>query len=167
MPNPATHLIVPLVLADIWRDYFAKKKFPLIYVLIAGIAGLFPDIDVAIAFFVRMFSNIPFSMIHRQFTHTIFIPLLFLAVALLWRKNKKALLLFGAISFGIFIHLLLDVIIQGTIMPFYPLNGLSIGLNLLDIIRIDGRIFFAVLDGVILTAWLIHEYVKHKVKDFI
>ncbi|MEK6864355.1 MAG: metal-dependent hydrolase [Nanoarchaeota archaeon] len=167
MPNPATHLIVPLVLADIWRDYFAKRKFKLFYILVAGIAGLFPDIDVAIAFFVRMFSNIPFSMVHRQFTHTLFIPLLFLAVALLWRKNKKALLLFGAISFGIFIHLLLDIIIQGSIMPFYPLSGLSIGLNLLTVIGLDDRIFFAVLDGVILAAWLIHEYLKHKIRDFI
>lgn len=60
-------------------------------------------------------------------------------------KNKKALLLFGAISFGIFIHLLLDIIIQGSIMPFYPLSGLSIGLNLLTVIGLDDRIFLQCL----------------------
>lgn len=167
MPNPTTHIIVPLILADLCRDYIAKRKFPLFFILVAGIAGLFPDIDIAIAFALKLFSNIPLSMVHRQFTHTIFIPLMFLAVALLWRKNKKALLLFGAISFGIFTHLILDVLIQGTIMPFYPLNELNIGMNLLDSAGIDGRIFFAVLDGVILAAWLIHEFVKHKIRDFI
>ncbi|MFH1065777.1 MAG: metal-dependent hydrolase [Nanoarchaeota archaeon] len=170
MPNPTTHILVPLILADLYRDYIAKKKFPLLYVLVAGIAGLFPDIDVAIAFVVKLFSNIPFSMIHRQFTHTLFIPLLFLIVAILWRKNRKALLLFGAISFGIFTHLVLDVLIEGSIMPFLPLSGLSIGVNLLSIFSMSSReimVFFTVFDGILLGGWLIHEYLKHKIKDFI
>ncbi|MBU2638229.1 MAG: metal-dependent hydrolase [Nanoarchaeota archaeon] len=167
MPNPATHLLIPLILADIWRDYFAKRKFTLFYVLVAGLAGLFPDIDILIYWVLNIFSKIPKELVHRQFTHTIFIPLLFLVVALLWRKNKKALLFFSMASFGIFTHLLLDVIFSGSIMPLYPFTSLAIGLNLLPRLGIETTVFLAVFDGVLLTAWLIHEYVKHKIKDFI
>lgn len=170
MPNATTHILIPLILADIYRDYFAKKKFPLVYVLTAGIAGLLPDIDIAIAFVLKLFSNIPYSMVHRQFTHTLFIPLIFLAVALLWRKNRKALLFFSMIAFGTFTHLLLDILIEGKIMPFFPLSDFSIGTNILSMFSMSSRevlVFFAVLDGILLAAWLVHEYVKHRIRDFI
>ena len=39
MPYAVAHVILTIVIADIYRDYFAKKKFPMIYVFIAGIAG--------------------------------------------------------------------------------------------------------------------------------
>lgn len=167
MPNPTTHILVPLILADLYRDYIAKKKFKLFYVLVAGIAGLFPDIDVAIAFFVRLFSEIPFSMIHRQFTHTIFIPLLFLLAAIIWRKNRKVALFFSMAAFGIFTHILLDAIFSGSIIPLYPFTGFSIGLNMLPRLGLNTAVFLAAFDGVLLGSWLIHEYLKHKIKDFI
>ncbi|MDI6737490.1 MAG: metal-dependent hydrolase [Nanoarchaeota archaeon] len=167
MPNPATHLLVPLVLADLWRDYFAKKRFPLFYVLAAGIAGLFPDIDIAVWWVVNLLYEVPMELVHRQFTHTIFIPFLFLVVAILWRKNRKALLLFSMISFGIFTHLLLDAIFSGSIMPFYPLSNFSLGLDLLSGISANVPTLLAAFDGILLGAWLIHEYLKHRIKDFI
>lgn len=167
MSNPTTHLLVPLILADIYRDYFAKKKFSLFYMLVAGIAGLFPDIDVAIWWVLRLFTETPMSAVHRQFTHTIFIPLAFLLVAFLWRQNRKAMLLFGMAAFGIFTHLALDVLFSGSIMPFYPLSRLSVGLNIIPMLGIDTFVFAAVFDGMILVAWLVHEYAKRKIRDFI
>ncbi|MDD4878240.1 MAG: metal-dependent hydrolase [Candidatus Nanoarchaeia archaeon] len=167
MPNPATHILVPLILADLYRDYIAKKKFPLFYVLVAGIAGLLPDIDIAIWRIIGFFREVSVSSVHRQFTHTIFIPLLFLMAALLMRKNRKAKLLFGMASFGIFTHLVLDAIFSGSIMPFYPFSELSFGLNLALFTGMQPQMLFAVFDGILLGGWLIHEYVKHMIKDFI
>ena len=167
MPNPATHLIVPLVLADIWRDYFAKKRFPLFYVLAAGIAGLFPDIDIAIWWVLNLLYEVPKELVHRQFTHSIFMPLLFVLIAMLWRKNRKALLLFSMIGFGIFTHLLLDAIFSGSIMPFYPFADYKLGLDLVSRISANVPTLLAVFDGVLLGGWLIHEYAKHRIKDFI
>ncbi len=167
MPNPATHLLIPLILSDVWRDYFSKKRFSLFYVLIAGIAGLFPDIDIAIWWILKLFTEVPLGAVHRQFTHTLFVPLLFLAIALLWRKNRKAMLFFSMASFGIFTHLLLDVLFSGSIMPIYPITNFSIGLNLLPKLGIDTPVFLAVFDGVLLAGWLVHEYVKHRIRDFI
>ena len=40
MPLAVTHILIPAILADIYRDHFAKKKFSLHYVYIAGLAGL-------------------------------------------------------------------------------------------------------------------------------
>ena len=53
MPYAVTHVIFALVIADVIRDYVVrdKKKFPLHYVLIAGIAGLLPDIDILFDWF--------------------------------------------------------------------------------------------------------------------
>ncbi|HII15927.1 MAG TPA: metal-dependent hydrolase [Nanoarchaeota archaeon] len=167
MTNAATHILVPLILADIYRDYIARKKFHLFYVLVAGIAGLFPDIDIAIYWILNLFSKVPIGAVHRQFTHTIFIPLAFLLVALLWKKNRKAALFFGMISFGIFTHLVLDVLFAGQIAPFYPFSQVPIGLNLLSMLGIEAGIFPTVLDGVLLAGWLIHEFVKHRIRDFI
>lgn len=167
MPNPATHIIVPLILADLYRDYIAKKKFKLFYVLVAGIAGLLPDIDIAIWRIIGFFREVPVAAVHRQFTHTLFVPLLFLLIALLWRKNRKALLLFGMASFGIFTHLALDAIFSGSIMPFYPFSELNIGLNLASFTGMQPQMLFAVFDGILLGGWLIHEYLKRRIRDFI
>lgn len=167
MPNPTTHILVPLILADLYRDYFAKRKFPLFYVLVAGIAGLFPDIDIAIWKIISFFHEVPVSAVHRQFTHTMFIPFLFLLVALIWKHNRKARLLFGMASFGTFAHLLLDALFSGSIMPFYPFSEMGIGLNLASFTGMQAPMLFAVFDGIILGLWLIHEYLTHKIKDFI
>jgi len=167
MPNPTTHLLVPLILADIYRDYIAKKKFKLFFILAAGIAGLLPDIDIAIGAVMKYIFNLPGSVAHRQFTHTIFIPLIFLAVALLWRKNRQALLLFSMIAFGSFTHIILDMLLQGQIMPFYPLSGISIGISFAALSAKETIVFFTLIDGILLGAWLIHEYAKHRIRDFI
>jgi len=58
MPQAVLHILVPLILMALFKDYYDKRhknKFPLYYVLIAGIAGLLPDLDVA-AFFIIFFA---------------------------------------------------------------------------------------------------------------
>ncbi len=49
MPHAATHVLIPVIILEVFRHYFVKdrKLFPIHYVIIGGIAGLIPDLDVA------------------------------------------------------------------------------------------------------------------------
>ena len=168
MPYAVTH--ISIIIADIIRDYIVKKKFSLYYVLIAGIAGLLPDIDIPIYWLLNSFSTI--SPIHRTFTHTIFLPLIFFIVAFLF-KDKKIFnldlkLVFLMISLGIFIHLILDALLIGYIIPLYPFIYTQIGLNLVKYLPLFiQNSFLPALDAILLILWLIHEEIKHKIRDFI
>ncbi|MBU2634111.1 MAG: metal-dependent hydrolase [Nanoarchaeota archaeon] len=170
MPYAVTHVLIAIIIADIIRDYFLKKKFSLIYILIAGIAGLLPDIDIPIYWIINSFTNIP--DIHRAFTHTIFLPLILFGLAFIF-KNKKLFkldlkLTFLMLSLGTFIHLLLDFTLAGYIVLFYPVSYTIYGLNLVQYLpSIIQETFFPSLDAVLLILWLIHEEVKHKISDFI
>ena len=172
MPQAVTHIIIPLVLADIYRDYFAKKKFNIRYVLIAGLAGLLPDIDILIAWIINFFSYYPISDIHRTFTHTLFFPLMFLILFLstknynpMFLKKQKLGLnyIFLATAFGAFIHILLDSIFSG---PVQITPNVLFGFNIIPLEAFQGT-FFAGLDAIILVLWLVHEELKHRISDYI
>lgn len=175
MPQAVTHIILPLVLTDIYRDYIIKKKFNLRYVLIAGLSGLLPDIDILIAWILRLFSNVGVSDLHRTITHTIWFPLFFLILFLLTKnynpkfiKKQKLKLnyIFLAVSFGTLTHILLDLSFAGSVLIFYPFSEFAIGLNLIPLGYFQGT-FFQGLDAILITLWLIHEELKHKISDYI
>ena len=47
MALAVTHVILTIVILDLFRHYvFKKSKFPRYWLVIGGIAGLFPDIDI-------------------------------------------------------------------------------------------------------------------------
>ncbi|MBI2507563.1 metal-dependent hydrolase [Candidatus Woesearchaeota archaeon] len=172
MPQAATHIIIPLVLADIYRDYISKIKFNIRYVLIAGLAGLLPDIDVLIGWILNLFRYFDISQLHRTFTHTLFFPLVFLILFLLTRdynprfiKKQKLNLnyIFLATAFGVLIHILLDALFSG---PVYLLPGIQFGFNLIPLDIFQGT-FFAGIDAIVLVLWLIHEELKHRISDYI
>jgi len=177
MPQAVTHILVALILVELFRDYFIKdkKKFPLHYVLIAGIAGLLPDIDI-IAYWLLYFFGFSLDEVHRTFTHTLFFPLLFLVLALITTKVKAGItskhhlklnIVFIMIAIGSFIHLILDSIFAGTIMPFYPFSYSSFGLNLVSLLpETLANLAMPSLDAAILVLWLIHEEYKHKISRF-
>jgi len=178
MPQAVTHILIPIILLSLFRDYVVKNKksFPLHYVLIGGIAGLLPDIDVAV-YYVLSFFDFSFNEVHRIFSHNIFVVLLFLLLGFLvyGLKNKgfgkhhlKLSTIFFVISFGIFVHLLLDGIVQGEIILFYPFLNYNISLNLIKFVPIAWQnTIIPVIDAVLLTTWLIYMEVKHKISDFI
>ena len=168
MPFAVTHVLSSIILADLYRDYFAKHKkyFTLHTIFIAGFAGLLPDIDVPINWLLNFFS---LELMHRSFTHTPLFALVFLVPAFILWKNKKhkPAIYFFVISFGILIHILLDYVVStdnGGIMFFYPLLTADYALNLL---KGAGTTFFAGIDAIILLLWLWHEEIKHKISDFI
>ncbi|MBM3230000.1 hypothetical protein FJZ26_06215, partial [Candidatus Parvarchaeota archaeon] len=70
MPYAVTHVILTIVAADLYRDYFARRKFSTWYVLIAGIAGLLPDMDLPASWFANLFLGTSYNF-HRLYTHSL------------------------------------------------------------------------------------------------
>ncbi len=181
MPFAVTHVLVPLILSDIYRD-FTKKGRKLLtrrMVLFAGISGLIPDLDIPVFLVLSQFSSIPITNVHRTITHSIFLPLLGLALFFLLRTlfSKKSWHMYALMfAFGTFSHIALDGIINGTVMPFYPLSFAAFGLDLISVLvpwAVTGSdlpyrlTLLAGLDAVLLVVWLVYEEWKHKIKDYI
>ena len=178
MTQAVTHFLVAAILVNLFRDYVVKNKhdFPLHLVLIAGIAGLLPDFDVA-AFWILHYSGLTLAEVHRTFTHNLFVPLLFLVFGIiLWgsknhyleSKHIKLRNLFFVIAFGVFIHLVLDATVSGLIMPFYPLSTFAVGLNIINFLPVHFHsAFLPSLDAVLLMFWMIYLGMKHKISSYI
>jgi len=163
MANAVTHVILAIVIIDIFRDYCFKKKFPTWIVLAGGIAGLAPDIDLPISWFLSWITGTSISL-HGGITHSIIFPIIALLTGLfLWYRShhRNTKILFFVIAFGWFFHLILDCAFGGyssLLFPFYSGNFCP----QLDITR-----FASAIDAVILVAWLLHEEIRHKIKDYI
>ena len=166
MPNAATHIIIPLLIAAVIRDFVVKRRFSTFYVLTAGIAGLLPDLDIIFYWFLNLFRAVPLAEVHRWFFHSLAIPLIFLIPALIFYKKKKVSLFFLMVTLGTFIHIVLDLVLSGYLRPFYPLSSLQLGLNLIPGSELGGTIILG-LDAVLLVLWLIWEYRQHNIKDYI
>ncbi len=180
MPQAVTHVLVPIILLSIFRYIYqkrTKKEFHMQYVLIGGLAGVIPDFDIPIYWVISNFGY-AFEQVHRTFLHTLFIPVIFLALAFISNltfkrkigKNNLSLTTILLIcAFGSLIHLILDATIAGYIMPLYPLSLLKIGtgfpFNLFP--ENLGLMFLATLDGVLFILWIIYLELKHKISDFI
>jgi len=140
------------------------------------VAGLLPDIDVAV-YYVLYFFGFTMSQIHRTFSHNLFAPLIFVGLAIISYRFKSEKLgehhlklknIFLVIAFGIFIHLILDGVVAGVIMPFYPFSSFSWGLNLINLAPIAWRnSILPSLDAALLILWLIHLEIRHKISSFI
>ena len=180
MPQTVTHILIPLILCNLFRDIFFKKNkrevFPLHYVLIAGVAGVLPDIDILV-YYILCFFGFALNEVHITFSHNILIPLIFFVLALFFMrfKNKelgkhhiKSSGIFFALAFGTFMHIFLDFLIAGWIMPFYPFNTSYFGLNLINFVPEFWRSsILSVIDGGLLILYLIYLELKHKISDFI
>lgn len=170
MPLAVTHVLVSIIPVSLWRDYVTKHKkyFPLLTVLVAGIAGLLPDIDVPISWLLGKLGLVTGLLAHRGITHTPLFGLIFLIPGLiLWynKKHKWAVLCF-VITFGILLHIALDVLVSSEIgsMLFWPLSNHNYSSHFLP--KTFAGTFYPSLDALLLLAWLVHEEVKHKIKDF-
>jgi len=66
------------------------------YVILAGVGGLFPDLDVLFH-------------IHRSFSHTLVIPVVLALAGLLLSRHRRGRYGLLAFSFGWLLHVLLDL----------------------------------------------------------
>lgn len=171
MPLAVTHVLLSIIPVDLFRDYFAKHKryFTLFTVLVAGIAGLLPDIDVPISWILGKLGFGLGLLAHRGIFHTPLFGLIFLIPGLfLWfNKKHKWAVLFFVTTFGILLHIALDVLVSSETgsMLFWPISSQSFSLHLFN--KENVLLFDMSLDAILLLAWLIHEEIKHKIKDFI
>jgi membrane-bound metal-dependent hydrolase YbcI (DUF457 family) len=167
-------VLLTIIVLDIFRDYKIKehhKYFTLHTILIAGVAGLLPDIDVPLNWLLR-FLHIESSIFtHGGLTHSVFFGLLFLIPGfILWKsKRHKSATYFFVICYGILFHLFLDSVFGGGgtdgPMLLYPLSTGIFKIGLLYMLPIND--VFISLDAIILLLWLWHEEAKHKIKDYI
>ncbi len=175
MPYAVTHILLVIIAVDLYRDYATKHKkyFTLNTVLLAGIAGLLPDIDVPLRWLLNAFNlnPAPLLLTHGGITHTPFFGLIFLFPAFyLWRKkeHKKAMYFF-VITFGVLFHIFLDYLLGGGmhdgIIIFWPLSMAAFKIHVLPSLGLND--VPQALDALILLTWLYHEEMKHKIKDFI
>ncbi|MBS3091291.1 metal-dependent hydrolase [Candidatus Pacearchaeota archaeon] len=182
MAQAVTHILVPLILIALFRDFYwkrrknAKNSFPLHYVLIAGLSGILPDIDLVLYWIFGSF-GLSVEAIHRTFTHSIFFPLVFLILFFVLKNGKipglgrhklKINVICLMIAFGSFVHLILDAVVTGKIIPLYPLNNYVVGLNIVQYLpqTLQG-LAMPTLDGILLIIWLVYLEWKHKIGDFI
>ena len=175
MPFAVTHMLIPIILVDLFRDHILNKKGIITnkHVLMAGIGGLLPDIDLPISYLFLNGVNV-----HRLFTHNIFIPCLFLLISsVLYFSGKKRLsIYFTLLSFGFFTHLILDASLCGYIQPFFPISTFHFGLNLIDkilwvfypsLVGTDfGLLVYSSMDAILLFLWLIYMQMTGKIKDY-
>lgn len=163
MANAVTHVILTIVLIDLFRDYFLKKKFPTWIVLAGGIAGLIADIDIPFTWLYNLINDTSFKF-HGGITHSIIIPIIFLLIGLfIWyRKGKRnTRILFFVIAFAWFFHLVLDCMFGGYSMllfPFYAGNFCP---------EFNIQQYAAAIDAIILVLWLLHEEIRHEIRDYI
>ena len=168
MPNAVTHIIIAIVLIDLFRKFVLKKKnFPLYLILIGGIAGLLPDIDILIYWFLQFFTSVELNEIHRTVTHTFFIPLAFLLLALIiWKFWPKISHILFVLSAGWTIHILLDAIFTKKLPLLYPISSQLYGLGLVPMDYLAGT-FYIGIDAIILVLWLVYEYHAQNMRDYI
>jgi membrane-bound metal-dependent hydrolase YbcI (DUF457 family) len=178
MPQAVTHFLIPVILLELFRDFFIKNKknFPIHYVFIGGLAGLLPDLDIAV-YYVLSFFGFTIQEIHRTFSHNLFFPLIFVLLGLLFYNFKSKGLgkhhlklrnIFFVIAFGISIHLILDAIISGGIMPFFPFSNYSIGLNLISLLpSLWQNTVLPTIDAILLILWMVYIEIRHKISDII
>ncbi len=168
MAQAVAHVILTIVLLDILRHYvFGKKKFPRSLLVVGGIAGLAPDIDIVFEWIVLAVTGAHVPL-HALFTHSIFIAIgLWAAAAVLHlRKTKsgrKWAKIFAVIGAGWAFHIFLDCTFTGepwklflwpfqllpTYCPQWYLSAYGSG-----------------IDAIILVAWLLHEELHKKIKDY-
>jgi hypothetical protein len=169
MALAVTHVILIIVLLDIFRHYvFGKNKFPRYFLIIGGIAGIIPDIDIPLTWLINFFPQTTIN-IHGLFTHSLLFPVLFLIVgaALHYKKKTKWAGIFYVISAGWFFHLILDCLFYGPILDS-PLKNFFWPLPFFNFCPQWGIYQYAAsIDALILIIWLVHEEIHKKIKDYI
>ncbi len=175
MAYAVTHVIVAIVIIDLYRDYIAKKKFSTWLVLIGGIAGLLPDLDVPLQWLANALVGQAITL-HRVVTHSLFFVGVFLLLALpfylhrhlelkvaKWRIPYEFIaIFFTVVAFGWLTHIALDCAVASDYnLTWFPGHPLGFCPHPFSSDTLLG------LDAIILMLWLIHEEWAKKIKDFI
>ncbi len=171
MAFAVTHILLTIIVLDFLRHYyFGKKKFPRYLLIVGGIAGLAPDIDIPITWIWNLMSS-GSGTLHGAFTHSITFVLLFAALGFYLRssisflKKKKTKIKWSnimyVIAFGWFMHLILDCAFGGHTTFLWPFSVVT---NFCPQWSIASHA--ADIDAILLVIWLVHEEMHGLVKDY-
>jgi len=182
MPQAVAHILIPLILVSLFKDWYDskhKKKFPLHYALIAGLAGVLPDIDILASIFFQLIERTEL-ITYAIITHSVFFPVAFLILFLILKptnlkaricnigKHKlKLSIIFLMIFIGVAIHIILDIIFGSGVFLLYPFSALDFGIDITNPLPYSWGFLMSVLDGILLVIWLAYLGLKHKISDFI
>jgi membrane-bound metal-dependent hydrolase YbcI (DUF457 family) len=163
MPFAVTHILVPMILVDFARDHFfkIKKQFlPNKYVLLVGLFGLIPDIDML---------SVLFGMpnLHGTITHSIIFPTIFFIGFLIFHflNKERTYKIFLMLFIGFSIHIVLDGTFSDKIALFFPFDFNQYGLNLIGPLE-NWYDIYAAIDAILLFLWLIHEGLEQKISEY-
>ena len=165
MALAVTHIILTIAFLDIFRHYvFGLKKFPRYLLIIGGIAGLAPDLDIPIGWILTLFNGSSVN-IHGLFTHSIFFALLFaiIGAVLQYKKNLRWAKIFYVIGVGWMLHIFLDCVFNSYSTFFWPL---SIDTMAFCPARSFLEGYRSSIDAIILVVWLVHEEIHNKIKCY-
>lgn len=164
MALAVTHVLIAILILDIFRHYvFGKERFPRYLLVIGGIAGLAPDLDIPIGWFISWISGNTVNL-HGDFSHSLFFVIFLLLAGAIrsYQVDTKWANILYVISAGWLIHLLLDCAFGGYSTFLWPIiiNTKVIcpewGLNT----------YRTGIDAIILVLWLVHEELHSKIKDY-
>ncbi len=114
-----THLAFGLLMSIIYISFF-NMDGPLIFVLIALLFSLFPDIDEHKSKIGRKnkIISMPLKLLvsHRGIFHTIYLPIILFAILSNFSKTIGMAMIIGYLS-----HLLMDALTRRGIRPLYPI----------------------------------------------
>ena len=108
MPYAVTHILLTIIVVDLFRDYVLTRKqrkhFTIHTLLIAGIGGILPDIDLPIQWILNFFGYNIQLLAHREIFHTLFLAIILLIPGLIsWKSKKQQIAMyFFVLSFGAF-----------------------------------------------------------------
>jgi membrane-bound metal-dependent hydrolase YbcI (DUF457 family) len=159
MALAVTHVLITIVVLDLLRHYlFGLKKFPRYLVVIGGIAGLGPDIDIPLSWISGM-------NLHGVFTHSLFFVILFLAIGAVrkYQNDTTGAKIFYVIAFGWFMHLILDCAFGGYGTFLWPMPINTAGFCPKWAIES----FRTSIDAILLVLWISHEEIHNKIRDYI
>lgn len=163
MPFAVTHIILTIVLLDLFRHYvFGKEKFPRYLLVVGGVAGLLADIDVPFTGIYNFFTGSAVNF-HGVVTHSLIFPLIFLVIAgvLHYKRETKWAKIFYVITAGLIFHLVLDCLFGGNYAYFWPFTTPTF------CPQWDISEHFTGIDAIILVVWLVHEELHNRIKDYI
>ncbi|MBI2665804.1 metal-dependent hydrolase [Candidatus Woesearchaeota archaeon] len=166
MALAVTHIILTIIVLDFFRHYvFGKKAFPRYLLVIGGIAGLLPDIDIIMTWGYNFLTGRSVSL-HGTFTHSLFWPILFLIVGVSFHylKQKNWSKICYVTSVGLFFHIILDCLYGGYKTFFWPFSQNVISSGFCPQWGIHS--YAASIDAIILVLWLVHEELHQMVKDY-
>jgi len=168
MPYTTTHVLVAIILVELFREYFSNnKKFPRYYILIAAIGGILPDLE-----YIYQVPNL-----HVAYLHSLFAPLILLAIGFLIltfdikhkeirKRHMRLYAIFFILAAGSFVHILLDIIVKDGVVLFYPFTETLLSFNLISLIPLDRTLVLVGIDTLLLFFWIFWMEFKLKIDDY-